>query len=405
MAGNGTYAPSDSSPVSITVSQAATSLTAQSSVASLSAGGSVTFSSTVATTSKAASPAGTVTFTDSTSGAVVATAPVPGRDGRGRRCEGEPSEVTVPAHLFSDGANAIVAAYSGDANYLASTATPIAIAYKAPFALSVAGSPLTIPAQGSASATVTVTSSADALAQSVFLACPQALPAGLSCAFRPGHPACRIEERNLHADHLRFVRHWPAPPLLRCPSGRGRGRAILAAASFAGLFFFLGFGQSQGKARAARPRAVRPSHSACSDSPAPCRSQAAAEDRARLPRLRPWRFRRAPPLQPPARRSTFTAKVTPPQGGTAGLVPVSFLENGTALGTATLDAQGTATFTTTALPVGPNSVYASYPGAGKSGPATSQPASTDVTFSASVLLSASDNAGNASSTTLSVTVK
>jgi len=60
---------------------------------------------------------------------------------------------------------------------------------------------------------------------------------------------------------------------------------------------------------------------------------------------------------------TFTAVVTPPSGTTA--VPtgtVTFLNGTTALGTGPLSGTGTATYTTTALPVGTDSITAQYGG-------------------------------------------
>jgi hypothetical protein len=90
----------------------------------------------------------------------------------------------------------------------------------------------------------------------------------------------------------------------------------------------------------------------------------------------------------------FTATVTDPKGGSVGQVPISFVENGATLGTAT-----------SSLPVGPHSVFATYPGSGKELAASSASVATDISFTSAVLLSASDSAGDSSNTTLSVTVK
>jgi subtilase family serine protease len=82
---------------------------------------------------------------------------------------------------------------------------------------------------------------------------------------------------------------------------------------------------------------------------------------------------------------TFTATVTPSTG--VGTVSFSTLNNGslTVLGSATLNVpyppstSGTATFTTTALPGGSNSVTATYEGDASNGSSTSLPATVTVT--------------------------
>ena len=59
---------------------------------------------------------------------------------------------------------------------------------------------------------------------------------------------------------------------------------------------------------------------------------------------------------------TFTAKVAPQTGSTVPTGTVTFLNGTTILGTATLNASGTATFSTTTLPAGSDSITASYGG-------------------------------------------
>ena len=109
---------------------------------------------------------------------------------------------------------------------------------------------------------------------------------------------------------------------------------------------------------------------------------------------------------------TFKATVTPSTG--VGTVSFSTLNNGNtvALGTATLNtpfppsSTGTASFTTTALPAGSNSVTATYEGDAVNNAATSSPAFvtvTDFTLTAGSLSPSSVAAGQSASTTLTLT--
>ncbi len=397
-AGDGTFAASDSTPVSITVAQAATSLNLKGSITALTVGESVTLSSTVATTSKAASPTGSIAFTDSSTGSVLATvALTPATDGQGNSIA--VAQATVQAHQLQNGSNAIVASYSGDTNYIASTAPALAITYTAPFALSLANSTLTIPAQGSASATVIVTSSSAALPQAVFLACPQTLPTGLSCAFSPAVlPAgtkSATSTLTIYASPALVHAAAPARPGSRRTSG------ILGGTSLASVLLLLG------SRRRSLRRALRDGRllslalllggaswgallSGCGGSGSGTPSVQLAVSSA---------------ITPAGSPVTFTATVTNAKTGPLGQVPIAFIENGTTIGSGTLNAQGVASYSTSSLSVGSHSVYASYPGSGNELPSSSAPAVADISFTTSVLLSASDSTGNSSNATLSVTVK
>ena len=108
---------------------------------------------------------------------------------------------------------------------------------------------------------------------------------------------------------------------------------------------------------------------------------------------------------------TFKATVTPATG--VGTVSFSSLNNGNsvALGSVSLNTPyppsttGTASFTTTALPAGSNSVTATYEGDAKDNLSTSSPAIVtvaDFTITAGTLTPASVSAGQSSSTTLTL---
>ncbi len=70
---------------------------------------------------------------------------------------------------------------------------------------------------------------------------------------------------------------------------------------------------------------------------------------------------------------TFTAKVASNGGAATGVV--TFNDDGTAIGTGTLDANGVATFTTTKLKAGTQSIVATYAGDGKASTSSSVPLS------------------------------
>lgn len=82
---------------------------------------------------------------------------------------------------------------------------------------------------------------------------------------------------------------------------------------------------------------------------------------------------------------TFTATVTPDAGGTYPSMPtglVTFLDNGAAIGTGTLDASGHATLSTNALSVGPHSITAMYNSDANFSASASAPLTQNVTAAA-----------------------
>lgn len=84
---------------------------------------------------------------------------------------------------------------------------------------------------------------------------------------------------------------------------------------------------------------------------------------------------------------TLTSSVTPYSGTVVPTGTVSFQDGVVTLGTATLDASGTATFSTKVLPVGPNSLVAVYSGDSHYASAISTPVPVAVTGTAQLQLS------------------
>jgi hypothetical protein len=116
--GDGSFHPSDATPVSITVTPASTS----ASLAESSGGGQDTLTATISTTSGGNAPTGTVTFfADGVQ--VGSPVPVSGTNGSGNLQTGSFTAAVSTAMLTASLGNAqnITATYNGDSNYSAST--------------------------------------------------------------------------------------------------------------------------------------------------------------------------------------------------------------------------------------------------------------------------------------------
>ena len=107
---------------------------------------------------------------------------------------------------------------------------------------------------------------------------------------------------------------------------------------------------------------------------------------------------------------TFTATVSPQSGSGVATGTVTFLDGTTSLGTAPLNASGVATFSTTTLAAGSNSITASYGGDANNSPSTSTAVTVSVAASAaaSYTMAVSSStlnltAGQASTLTITLT--
>lgn len=397
--GDGTFAASDSSAISVTVTQDPTTLTLQPSKTSLTGADSVTLSTTLSTTSMATSPTGAVTFTDTTTGSSLGSVVLtPSTDASGHVIA--VGGLNISGHLLGSGSNAIVANYAGDTNYIASHASPVLVNYTGAFTLTSSQPSLTLHPNSSGSLSVTVTAASGTLKQDVFLACPQALPNGLSCVFSPailaagaastpstftlyassalgnarstqGHRASG-ERIKLHA--------WPQAGLslagllmLMIPFQRRRLRGCLPV-------LLLGFA------------AWTVSLSGCSG------GSAAAKATTNTLTVSASSVAMGSPV-------TFTSTVTDSSGAAVVSGPVTFYENGTLLSTSNLNTSGQATFTTSTLAPGVNTLTATFGASSAYLSSTSGAASTDVTFSTNVQLTATDSSANSSSITIPVTIQ
>jgi hypothetical protein len=163
----------DSVPVNPTMAATTTALTASS--ATITAGGSVTFTATITGASgSTGTPTGTVTFLDGTTTLGTGTLSASG-------------VATYATTTLAAGAHSITAQYGGDTNFAASTSTAVAVtvqaAVPASFTLSASPATLSITAGATGTSTVSVTP-AGGFAQPVSFAC-SGLPSEATCTFAP----------------------------------------------------------------------------------------------------------------------------------------------------------------------------------------------------------------------------
>jgi hypothetical protein len=160
-------------PVTTTPAATTTALTA--SAATITAGASVTFTTTITGASGSTGvPTGTVTFLDGAT--TLGTGTLNGS-----------AVATYAASKLATGAHSITAQYGGDSNFAASTSATVTVTVQAPvpasFTLSASPTSLSITAGATGTTTVSVTP-AGGFAQPVTFAC-SGLPSEATCTFAP----------------------------------------------------------------------------------------------------------------------------------------------------------------------------------------------------------------------------
>jgi Bacterial Ig-like domain (group 3)/FG-GAP-like repeat/FG-GAP repeat len=160
-------------PVTTTPAASTTALTA--SAATITAGGSVTFTATITGASgSTGTPTGTVTFLD-------------GATTLGTGTLNASQVATYSTSKLATGAHSITARYGGDSNFAASTSTAVTLtvqaAVPASFTLSASPTSLSIKAGAAGTTTISVTP-VGGFAQPVTFACG-GLPSEATCTFAP----------------------------------------------------------------------------------------------------------------------------------------------------------------------------------------------------------------------------
>ena len=184
--GDASFNPSNSSPVSLTVTQAAT----RSAVSTAAAAQGSVLSATVSTSSGGTPPSGTVSFfvNGTQVGTPVTVHGVPALTTQTGTLQGAQASASYADSALTNGSYAVAATYSGDSNYLTSTSSSTTLSQQKDFEFSAGSKPaITIQSPGdSGSLTLTVTA-LDGYNGTINFSSSSCsgLPAGAKCTFKP----------------------------------------------------------------------------------------------------------------------------------------------------------------------------------------------------------------------------
>jgi hypothetical protein len=405
-AGDATFAPSESGGLQVTVTPGPAAVALITTRTNVEPGQKVTLSLSITGTNNGAAPTGTAVFTDITTGAVLGTKAVtPGSTAA--TVPVSIAYVTVSSSQLQSGTNSIAASYSGDSNYTAANAAAAVVTLTASFTTSVNPASVTIASNATGSVTVAVTPSGSTILdpKSLIFSCPATMPAGLSCLFSTpsaGSGSVVNSTLTLQLSSPLYTQHSHVATTRTSNGGSSRGRWLGAGtiASLAGLlmlglpgrrrrlllaltmivfssvFFTIGCG-GNGRSGSKTPPALIGTTTTLSASST------------------------APTLSTPV---VFTAKVTPGSGSGTPTGSIAFSTGSTSLGVVTLTS-GSGSLTISSLPVGSQGVIAAYSGDLTYAGSTSPVSNLDVTFTTAIAVTASDNAGDTSSTNLAVTAQ
>jgi Pro-kumamolisin, activation domain/Bacterial Ig-like domain (group 3) len=400
--GDATFAPSASDPATLTVTKGVTSSSLTASRATVNFLESVTIDATVGTNSTASSPSGTVTFTNVTTGSILGTATVqPASDASGISIAR--ASFNVAGKLLNQGNNNITASYTGDGNYVSSTAAAVTVSYTPPFALSLGQPSIAATSGSSATVAITLAANGNPLPATVTLSCPQPVPAGLSCTFSPAIVAAGSSTTT---STLTLQAVFPSSgssmgqnaPVRRAQIEKLNAGGIAALASLAVLILpvrrrRIGFFSSIGLLM------LLVTMTSCSSGgsakpPAPPTTGATTTA-----------VSAALPSGPQGTTFTFTANVAVVGSSGSPTGTVTFSDNNSVLGSSSVE-NGTATFSSNSLTFGSHSVIATYSGDANFLPSSSTKAAmADVQYQTTLSLSASDSLGNVTAIQVPVTVQ
>ncbi len=393
--GDGNFGASTSNTTSVTVSQAATTMTLGSSQTTVAPDDSVLLKINIGTTTMAASPTGSVVLTDTTTGKTLATLPVAAStDAAGHSVAS--ASVSIPGTQLAGGANVITATYAGDTNYIGSTST-VTVSYTAAFTLTLPQSTMTL-APGSTTGnslllTVTPASGTTLNPSALAFGCPGTLPAGVTCSFS----APVAGSNGSVSSTLTILLSGP----LAAPQVKSATLALLGTGAVTGLACVVLLGLPGRRRRyhfvvLLGAVSILATVVGCGSSSKPIVANSGASVAVLTASS-----------STPALGSSVTLI-----GSVAGAIPasstptgtVTFLDGANVIGTAPVTG-GAATMTTSTLAIGNHSLVASYGGdstySGSNSPATT----VDVTLSAPITVQVMDGSGNVVSQTLALTVQ
>jgi len=391
--GDASYSASASADQSVTIAPAITNVQVNANRTTVGESQTAQLLATITSPSFGNLPTGSVVFKSATTGAVIATVAVSGYTDSATGYSYARAIINVGAGALVNGQNQITATYTGDTNYATATVSAPTIQYTGGFAMAASSSSLTLSPGATSGNTILFTltpaSGATLSPSTVGFSCPGTLPAGASCQFSaPAAGANGTVTSTLTlALNSPLAQALPAPSL---PTRRGvatslafilvGGAFLLAPRKHARslrIFLLLGLavistmGCGGSKKAATTTPTVATSLSVSNSTPA-----------------------YNTPL-------TLTGSVSNP----AATGAMSFFEGTNLLGSAAVKS-GSASLTTSSLPIGSGTLTAAYSGDATYPAATSAPVTIDVTLSAKFTVQAVDTAtGNLGQQAVSLTVK
>lgn len=393
-AGDATFAPGDSSGLTVTISPGSStpSISAGRTTVSLGMVSGVSILITGAPTGTV--PTGTISVVNATTGAKLGSLPLTAGGGNGV----SPSAgayVAVSSAQLAAGSNTITASYSGDSNYAPVAAFSTTIQLVPAFTVATNPTSLTLAPNASGAVTVIVTPANEGSLNPANLsfACPANLPSGLLCSFSaPAAGAGGTVTSTLALAPASSLALMVGPKVGTSTTHSGRPGLMLSALMAAPFMFLFRLRRRRPQWMAAVLLLVSCSWlNGCGG--APSAPVATTTTLAISPK--------APAFQGAV---TMTAQVLPSSGTGTPTGTVMFSSAAGTLGSAVL-AGGTASLQLSSLPVGPGAVTAAYSGDSKYAGSTSASTSVDVTYSTTLSIQAKDNSGNTGSTNLNVTIQ
>ncbi len=187
--GDASYGPSSTAPLTLTIAQTQTKLTAQSSAASIDISGSVTITAVLTTQSTGQYPSGPILLTANgkTFPGTIQQSLAPGN------LDMETATFPISASALAPGTNVLTAAYAGDTNYNGANATLTVTVTGAPvppasFSITGPFNGITLPASATTTTASVIVQSVNAFTGTISLSCawkPGQAVGGAKCAVQP----------------------------------------------------------------------------------------------------------------------------------------------------------------------------------------------------------------------------
>lgn len=387
--GDATFAASNSiAGVNLAVTQAATTVTATSSQPTLLFGQSATLTATIETASLSSSPTGVVVFTNTANERILGVGYLAaGIDQAGHATAH--ASLTLDGRGLIQGDNIIHVFYSGNDNYTESNVASVNLAYTGPFSIAINPSPITINADSSAKATVTLTTNGGSLPAAFVLTCPAPVPDGLSCSFSPSSFAAGA------TTGTSILTLAAVSPLVKhgqqsAENWHGLQLALGSATVFASMMLVLPLRRRRIQfLSGALLVSVAGLLSGCGESGVPVPTAVT--------------LTASPITGTTGDMFTFKVSIAPARGSSNPTGTVKFFDNSTVLATANVSGSS-ATFSTTSLTLGKHAISASYSGDAHNEESTSSPTTVDVQGILAINVSAADSLGNTTTIVVPVTL-